>query len=96
MAARLSCVWRSIIGPVLPAMSLVPAMMWTRRGLSATTSAIIRSSICGVVWPPMPRPILPGPKKPGRLSRQPSVMESPMNTMPARMPAAFNAALSAV
>jgi hypothetical protein len=49
--------------------------------LSAITSAIIRSTICGVVCPLIPRPIRPGVKKAGRLDRQPSVIESPMKTM---------------
>ena len=49
-------------GPVLPAMSLVPARITTTAGLSATTSCRKRISICGVVCPLMPRPTygLPG------------------------------------
>ena len=43
-------------GPVLLAMSLVPAMIWTTLGCRSITSCRKRSSICGVVWPPIPRP----------------------------------------
>ena len=43
----------------LAAMSFVPAMMCTTRGRSATTSWRKRASICGLVWPPMPRPMTP-------------------------------------
>ena len=37
-------------------------------------------SICGVVWPPIPRSSRPGVKKPGTLSIHPCVIESPMKT----------------
>ena len=80
MARTLSSLICAVIGPVLPAMSFVPAMMCTTRGLSATTSLIIRSTICELVWPPMPRSMRPRVTKPGRLSNQPSVIESPMKT----------------
>src|SRR5208283_3841567 len=43
------------VGPVLPAMSLVPARMTTTLGSRAITSARKRSSIWGVVCPLMPR-----------------------------------------
>ena len=46
-----------VIGPVLPAMSLVPARMTTALGFSSMTSGRNRISICGVVWPLMPRPM---------------------------------------
>jgi hypothetical protein len=54
--ARLPSICSSVIGPVLPAMSLVPPRITTALGLSAMTSGRIRISICGVVWPLMPRP----------------------------------------
>ena len=53
--ARLSRVCSGVIGPVFPAMSLVPARITTAAGCSAITSARKRSSICGVVWALMPR-----------------------------------------
>ena len=46
---------RAVMGPVLPAMSLVPARITTTFGWSAMTSGRKRMSICGVVWPLMPR-----------------------------------------
>jgi hypothetical protein len=72
----------SRLGPVLPAMSLVPARMTTTSGSSARTSARNRTSICGVVCPPMPRLMygLPGKKPPYPSLLQLSVIESPMNT----------------
>ena len=45
----------SVIGPVLPAMSFVPARMTTAFGFRLRTSGRKRMSICGVVWPLMPR-----------------------------------------
>ena len=61
-------------------MSLVPAMMCTTRGLSAMTSACMRTSSCGVVCALMPRPTLPFEKNAGSVRAQPSVIESPRNT----------------
>jgi hypothetical protein len=52
--AMAALICSSVIGPVLPAMSLVPASSTTTRGLKASTSGRSRTSICGVVWPPMP------------------------------------------
>ena len=46
-----------VIGPVLPAMSLVPARMTTALGFRSITSGRNRINICGVVWPLMPRPM---------------------------------------
>ena len=80
MARMLFCVISGVIGPVFPAMSFVPAMMCTTLGFSATTSVIMRSTICELVWPPMPRSMRPRVKKLGRLSNQPSVIESPRKT----------------
>jgi len=80
--ARLPSISSSVIGPVLPAMSLVPARITTTRGARAITSGLNRSSICGVVWPLMPRSRygLPGKKPPKRGCCQESVIESPMKT----------------
>jgi hypothetical protein len=44
-----------LTGPALPAMSFVPARITTASGRRARTSGRKRSSICEVVWPPMPR-----------------------------------------
>ena len=55
----------AVIGPVLCAMSLVPAMMCTTRGFNAMTSACMRTSSCGVVCALMPRPTLPFEKNSG-------------------------------
>ena len=52
---KLSSIISKVMGPVLPAMSLVPARITTTFGLSAITSGRKRISICGVVWPLMPR-----------------------------------------
>ena len=52
---ELSSICSSVSGPVLPAMSLVPARITTTLGWSAITSCRKRTSICGVVWPLMPR-----------------------------------------
>ncbi len=41
----------AVIGPVLPAMSLVPARIITTFGCRSITSCRKRTSICGVVWP---------------------------------------------
>src|SRR6185295_17571980 len=62
MLFLLSC---AVIGPVLCAMSLVPAMMCTTRGLSWITSWYMRTSNCGVVCALMPRPMMPFEKNPG-------------------------------
>ncbi len=70
----------SLVGPVLPAMSLVPARMWTTRGRSAITSGRNRSSIWGLVWPLIPRSRNLPEKKPGSATPQASVIESPMKT----------------
>src|SRR6266571_3777552 len=43
------------IGPVLPAMSLVPASITTAFGSRLITSCRNRTSICEVVCPPIPR-----------------------------------------
>src|SRR5262245_49311530 len=73
--------WMSsfVIGPVLPAMSLVPARMMTAFGLRASTSGLNRISICGVVWALMPRPayFFPGKNAPNRGCGHESVIESP-------------------
>ena len=60
-------------------MSLVPARITTAAGLSAMTSGNIRTSICEVVCPAMPRLTYGCP---GNDSAKPpeSVIESPMNT----------------
>ncbi|MNT65439.1 hypothetical protein D3C72_2034220 [compost metagenome] len=55
MACRLSSIIACVAGPVLPAMSLVPARITTTSGRSASTSCEKRTSICAVVCPLMPR-----------------------------------------
>ncbi len=62
MEIRLSSIMAWVDGPVLPAMSFVPARITTTAGSSAMTSWRKRTSSCGVVWPLMPRPTygLPG------------------------------------
>ena len=79
IAIRFCWIIVKVCGPLLAAMSLVPAKMRTAAGFSAMTSGYMRTSICAVVCPPMPRFTYGFP---GKLSasRQPSVMESPMNT----------------
>ena len=52
---RLSWIASGVVGPVLPAMSFVPASITTTFGLSSITSRRKRISICGVVCPLMPR-----------------------------------------
>ena len=59
----------SVIGPVLPAMSFVPARITTAFGFRSMTSGRKRMSICGVVWPLMPRPTYGLPGKNGREAR---------------------------
>src|SRR5262245_17180175 len=83
MDERLSWIMDSVEGPVLPAMSLVPARMTTTLGLRANTSGLNRISIWGVVWPLIPRFMygLPGKNWDGSWRPQPSVIESPMNTI---------------
>ncbi len=54
---RLFWISSLVIGPVLPAMSLVPARMTTAFGCRSMTSGRNRINICGVVWPLMPRPM---------------------------------------
>ena len=75
-------------------MSLVPAMMCTTCGLSAITSACMRTSNCGVVCALMPRPTMPFEKNSGSVRAQPSVIESPRNTTSTFAPLANNFALS--
>ncbi len=58
------------------------------------TSDIIRNNICGEVWPPIPRLIRFGLKKPGRLCFHNSVMESPMKTISICVPSECSRALS--
>ena len=53
--ARFAWMSSSLIGPVLPAMSFVPARITTAFGFRSMTSRRNRTSICGVVWPLMPR-----------------------------------------
>ena len=53
--ARLFWISSLVIGPVLPAISFVPARMTTTRGFSAMTSGLNLMSICGVVCALMPR-----------------------------------------
>ena len=55
-------------------MSLVPARMTTTFGLRSRTSCRNRTSICGVVWPLMPRPTYGLPvKKPPKRGLRPRV-----------------------
>jgi len=73
----------NVDGPVLPAISFVPARMTTAAGWRWTTSCWKRTSICGVVCPLMPRFTygLPGKNTPVVGVRpQASVMESPKKT----------------
>jgi len=57
MDSRLPAISSLVIGPVAsPEMSLTPAKMMTAFGFNARTSGRMRSSICGVVWPLIPRP----------------------------------------
>ena len=80
---RLPWISSLVIGPVLPAMSLVPARMTTAFGFRSITSGRNRISICGVVWPLIPRPtydLFFVKKSPKRGCGQASVIESPMNT----------------
>ena len=46
---------RSVAGPVLRAMSLVPASTMSAAGFRLITSGNMRTSICAVVWPLIPR-----------------------------------------
>ena len=61
-------------------MSLVPARTITAAGFRSITSAFIRPSISPVIWPLMPR-LTKSRSGKYSLRRQPSVMESPRNTM---------------
>ena len=81
MDAMLSSIISSVDGPVLPATSFVPAKITTTFGFSPMTSCRKRTSICGVVWPLIPRPTygLPG-NMAAKYGAHPSVMELPMNT----------------
>ena len=76
----LPCTCAREVGPVLPATSLVPAMMWTTAGCRSSTSARKRASICALVWPLMPRSSTSPAKNAGSRGFQPSVIESPMST----------------
>jgi len=76
MVAKLPSISSIVIGPVLPAMSLVPARMTTAFGASAITSARNRTSNCDVVWPLMPRLTYGLPGK-AAASGHRSVIESP-------------------
>ena len=49
IVSMLPWICSTVIGPVLPEMSLVPASSTITFGLCASTSARSRSSICGVV-----------------------------------------------
>ena len=55
IAIKLSSMEVGVVGPVLPAISFVPARITTTFGCSAITSGQKRTNICGVVWPLMPR-----------------------------------------
>src|SRR3982751_6555020 len=81
MDAILSSIISSVDGPVLPAMSLVPASITTTLGFNATTSGRKRTSICGVVCPLIPRLMYGFPANMvGKYCCQPSVIEFPMKT----------------
>ena len=53
--ARLSSIISSVLGPVFPAISFIPARITTTEGLRLMTSGLNLISIWGVVWPLMPR-----------------------------------------
>ena len=55
----LSAIRSSSIGPLLRAMSFVPARITTARGRSATTSHWNRANICAVTCPLIPRAAKP-------------------------------------
>jgi len=80
--ARLSSVCSGVMGPVFPAMSLVPARMTTAFGLRSITSWRKRISICGEVLPADAAVDvrLAGERTVGPLNLPSLVMESPMNT----------------
>ena len=77
--ARLPSICSGVSGPVLPAMSLVPARITTTFGFSSITSCRNRTSICGVVCPLIPR-FTYGLLGNDTSRCQPSVIESPINT----------------
>ena len=79
MAMMFCWIISAVSGPVFRATSLVPASTTIAAGFSSMTSGYMRTSICGVVWPPMPRFTygLPG-KDSSRFQK--SVIESPMKT----------------
>ena len=52
-----------VTGPVLPAISFVPAKITTAFGCRSITSALNLTSICAVVWPLIPRLIYDFPEK---------------------------------
>ena len=94
IACKFSVIISNVDGPVLPAMSLVPASTIIAAGFKSITSGNSLTNICGVVWPLMPRftYALAGNDS---ASFHPSVMESPMKTTrPAGNGSFFNFSLS--